>query len=155
MPTFKAGDGIRMLSDCGGTPKKGEELTVRSGYSHRLHVIGEDGGYCECQDKWQLVAWPFVRTEETKPSMKTWETLTVGDKVKTTYYVHTILAVVDGLYALSASWDAEVLSHFVTIKTLKEDFTIVQDTPNTIDINGKKYNKDAVMERLEELDPIE
>lgn len=95
--------------------------------------------------------------ELIEPTMKTWESLQSGDKIKGgSCYELEVMGVLGNLVFLDEEKFSTPDMQVYTKDYLKGiGYTIVQDTPETIDIDGKKYNKDAVMERLEELDPIE
>lgn len=128
-------------------------LSPPKGYEYKRQYKTSDG------------SWVYS-VQLIQPSMKTWETLTVGDFVKGSYLyrILTDLGGVGDLRVLCMS-DAgrnkeddnlNECGFFRTIYELKlNNYTIVQDIPETVEVNGKKYLKSAVIERLEELDPIE
>ena len=93
---------------------------------------------------------------------KTLKNMEKGDVVinKPDYdYPRTVLLAIDGCYLLSAVARPTVASCWRTAEELRvSGCTVQQPTPTkieTIEINGKKYNKADVEEAIEDLEPIE
>lgn len=106
MPTFKAGDKIRMKSDCNFghrlSPKKGETFTL---VGHGYVISTGKGIYgCTCEELWELITEPM-----------TLETMVEGTIVKDGQgYFRKVLSILGGtgetrLYAMS-TYDRDLSS---------------------------------------------
>jgi len=145
---FKVGDKIRMKEEC-WPQKEGEIYTVGLNRLQQLSVgevdIGDDER-CTNEEHWEKIP-------------KSIRDVVVGDTVADSYgnkaKVLAVMAVMAEIFAFA--WDTEPsLVHWRTFDYVeKEGWTIYQEPSDTIEVNGKKYDKDAVVERLKELPEIQ
>ena len=148
MNKFKEGDVVKITKAC-GMNKVGEV--------YKLH--SEDGtlyaGTCFCENNWELINKPMDLTNMVEGTIVKKEDLGF----------RRVLAVLGGsgetrAYAMS-KYD-KVLTHndlkssgciFTAFDLSQYDYTIYQQE-DTIEVDGKKYRRDDVTERLSELTPI-
>jgi hypothetical protein len=91
------------------------------------------------------------------PFTRTIDDVQEGDEVvDEDRHQSTVLGRCGKMVFLSLTDNREKLGGIWSIEDLKDNgYTLVQDTPETIEINGKKYKADEINERLAELKPIE
>lgn len=88
------------------------------------------------------------------------ENLEKGDLIYCGYGGHKkVLAAMDGVYLLSMSYDHEAIDGWYTIREIKKKgWKPVQpeeSTSETIEIGGKKYNKQEFEEAVKDLEPVD
>ena len=114
---------------------------------------------------YQLEGYKFCWSDEMLepvPIKKTLKNMEKGDVVvnKPDYdYPRTVLLAIDGCYLLSAVARPTVASCWRTAEELRvSGCTVQQPTPTkieTIEINGKKYNKADVEEAIKDLEVVD
>lgn len=163
MPTFKVGDKIKQLKECNGN-KAGEVYEVHDGnkivnFKDELYAWSEKttGFGCSCQGWWELVSEPTL------------ETLEVGMMVHSSdkYIRRVLTAQGEGeyrVYGLSHykeendnDYWKKFAYHCTAFELKKKGYTVFSPpTPPTdlVEIDGKKYRKADVTERLSELEEV-
>lgn len=134
--------------------KKGDRVKVISG--HHIGVVGTiaedsiaphitaDEGYtfCKHENALQLIQENTMKYEQ-------------GDVLIEGGCEHKILAVCGELYFLSCPNNFKQSRVSYTQEELDyRGFKLKTPESDTIEVNGKKYNKDAVIERLKELEEV-
>lgn len=144
---YKVGDKIRNLKSV-YIEKGSEGWIIEVDTDDRIETYHVDFG----SEKW------WVSDSEIELVENTFETLEVGDIVVDDdgdeYAVLTPW--IGKVIGLSTYSNAEFFGNFYTLEELEEDFTIKQsELSDTITLDGKTYKREDVIERLEELEPIE
>ena len=93
--------------------------------------------------------------EMLEPVEKTLDNLCAGDLVQRSGMTRKVLAAVDGCYLLSNTEEYTVAGEWYTASELAKYHFKPIDRENTIEINGKMYNKADVEEAAKDLEPIE
>lgn len=140
--TFKVGDKIRMKESCCDTgAQKGEILIVEKGLGVRSKI--NKSALCTCFDIWEKLT-------------KTIRDVEVGDIIVFKNGGKTkVLAVVGDVFLTSLFSNFESSDSWYTFSEAERDgYTIYQEPSEVIEVNGKKYDKTAVEERLKELPEV-
>nr|DAW32288.1 MAG TPA: hypothetical protein [Caudoviricetes sp.] len=153
---FKVGDKVRVRRDLRGGVYYDdiyvhEKMTKLGGTMLTVSEIQTDT--YEVEEN----AWDW-NDQMLEPAEKTLDTLRAGDLVCSGDETRKILAAVDGCYLLSYVNDYAAAANWYTVAELKdmEYHPADSDTQReTIEINGKKYNKSEVEKVIEDLEPIE
>lgn len=172
MNKFKIGDKLKVKPECKG------ECGSCSGYDFdyiEIDMLDSGGyGYNAIKNGKKVAGCNGCYTDKHLiPLTKTLDDLQKGDVifVGNSYY-RKVLARLEDIVFLSLLFDKKSKKQdeyktgaYTNIKELKEDgFTLVdpetlepikEDSIESIEIEGKKYNKEAVVERLKELKEVE
>ena len=93
--------------------------------------------------------------EMLEPAEKTLDNLCVGDLVGRSGEARRVLVAIGDCYLLSNAGRHTVADEWYTASELAEYGFGLIDRENTIEIDGKKYNKADVEKAIEDLGPIE
>lgn len=144
MPTFKVGDRVRATKNCSGA-KKGEVYEVEKD-DRLLHLKGTA---CNCTYSWQ----PFDTTLVCKENLVAGETVIEHKK----YHNISVLDVFDLSFIGLDTFTKD--AHPYSFQEMQNHgWKIKLPTPPptaTIEIDGKKYNKADVAERVKKLKEVE
>lgn len=155
---FKVGDKVLVCKISDSRQSKGilNHTVTMIRFLHSICTIdsANDGYYYVKENNIRWLA------EELELVEKTLENLEKGDLIKcASGDTKKILAVLDGVYLFSKTYDHEVADCWYTIYEMKkrgwEPVQPEEPAPETIEIGGKKYNKQEFEEAVKDLEPID
>lgn len=155
---FKVGDKVRVRKDLKVGCEYGKYLFTSS-MKRLVNKVSVITGINNYGDAYLLKHRDEGWTDEMlEPAEKTLYNLEKGDIVSfdNNGEKRKVLAVIDGCYLLSYPSDFTSASTWYTTDDLKYyECTVQQSKIETIEINGKKYNKAEVEEAIKDLQPID
>lgn len=152
---FKVGDRVKVRKDLKINHWYGDYL-FSSFMATLVDEVDTVTGICGDGDAYMLNHYDIGWTEEMLESTeKTLDNLCAGDFVQRSGMTRKVLAAVDGCYLLSNTEEYTVADEWYTASELAKYHFKPIDRENTIEINGKKYNKADVEEAIKDLEAVD
>lgn len=147
---FKVGDKVRVIN----AYVIDIELGITNGLVSEIVRITDDD---ICSD-FYLKANPNRRMylSQLAPLTKSIRDVVVGDTIESKSGDRAkVLAVCGEMIARSWSSSHKSFHSWLTFNSAESNWTIYQEPSDTIEVNGKKYSKDKLVERISDLETVE